>query len=146
MDYNIKIELSKKNGYTYFLVKSNQEEIIEIQDLINTYKKSNEKYPFLDDVIIGGHIKEIFVYDIKEYMNLETIHKTLYFTEGKKRTYSHQITINEYQCYVCKNRNMFHNLIIHEDALSSFRCACASKNIEYFYILKQEIINNKDNE
>ncbi len=142
MNYEKEIQLS----INYLLVKSNKEEINEIQELINNLKKSNEKYPFLDDIIIGGNINEITNNDIKDFMSLKVIHKTLHLIESKNESHWHTIITNEYECYVGNSSNIYSNTIIHEDALSSFKCACQTKNIEYFYILKQEINFNNQNE
>lgn len=119
----------KEDVNSYYLLKSNKEEIEELTDFLITKNYNLEKYPHIKEIYMCGHIKEVtnkhclpFIPIVREVKDINDNSKY-----PKK--------IKEYKCYFKTTQN-FNNVIIHEDALSSFKGACKLINTEYFIIIR----------
>lgn len=131
------ILLKQELGFDYLLYQATQNEALEIEALCRLEAKENEYYPFIEKVQLCAHISEISEGDIKSYVPLyyEWVERSL--TSNRTTEYK------EYICYANKNRNPLKfscNVRIHEDRVSSFKCALQCLNAEYFYILKEPVI------
>lgn len=121
--------LYESDYFKYVLYSLNKEEaeslevslsIDELGEFVSMTTNDN-KCDFISLICMGGHIK-----DVKE--------KDCYFIPIFK---VHGIKIKEYCCYSKEKDNIFNNVKIHEDALSSFKCACEKIQTTYFIVLKE---------
>lgn len=137
MNLNRKLILRTTKEHEYVLYKTNEEECREIELLCSTAQETvNDKYPFLKDIQLCGHILEVTESMLKTYI-------PLYHTWNEKRENSnYSYEIYEYPCYANKERSPLSfssNVRIHDDRQSAFKCAMNCLNAEYFYILKEDL-------
>lgn len=129
--------LNKGNKNTYYLIKSDEIEVKMLEVLLNETIIDNTNYPFINNIFMCGHKKEVRIGDCLEIIPIKKVHieKGIYFN-------SKPMNVAEYKCYSeNENKQKSTNVIQHEDRLSSFKCACEVKQIDWFVILK--IKNNE---
>jgi hypothetical protein len=113
----------------FYLIKSNKIEVDELTELLNNKQYNEEKYPHIKNIYMCGHIKEVTNKNCLDIIPIVREIKDPYDTNKYPKK------IKEYKCYF-KNDNKFNNVIIHEDALSSFKGACNLLNTEYFIVIR----------
>lgn len=153
---NNTVILSVKEEYIYILHKSTKEELEEFESLLNQkieFKdsiKDENLNNFLDKICVYGNINETKENPIwKQIIPIWKEHKhreKIINHEGHKT----EIEI-EYKCFSRPkdSKPNINSINLHEDPLSSFKCACATKNIQYYYVLKTKkefYDNNLQNE
>lgn len=122
--------LKTDNEYQYSLHKISKSDCEEIEALIKLRADESDKYPFINNIEGCGHINEPTDKILAPYIDIFNVWK-----EGKNE-------IIEFKCYANPKRDPRKydgKSIIHEDRVSSFKCACACLNLQYFYILKTKI-------
>lgn len=128
--------LKKTKDFDYVLVKITQDECKEIEELCKKGVEYDEKYSFISEFIMCGHISEPTEKDLE---NLIPIYRTWIDRTETGRG----IENIEYFCYAKPNRNpniFSSNVRIHEDRLSAFKGVYLSMNCQYFYIRKQPVL------
>ena len=132
------IILSQNNEFIYVLNQSTKEVVDELTEMLSKKRPIDEqKYPFIKEIDSCGHISEVFNQHVKDYIPVWKV-KQGQVDEGSKAKIK---MVNEYFCYANKEKNY---IIIHEDALSSFRCACNCIHAEYFYVIRNLIEETKE--
>lgn len=132
-----KTEIKDLANYVLYSLTESEKNEIE-----NDFQNNNESCDFIDLICIGGSITEPTNSDIKHFIPIINIitEKDLYNNKKLK-------SIFEYKCYQTNDlKNPCNNVIVHEDCLSSFLCACEKLQTKHFVILKELITNNENNE
>ena len=124
------VVLSEQRKYKYVLYKAIKQETEdlyeEIRKRLSDQNYKSEIYDFLDMVDFFGEVDDVRHYHIKDI--IPTVKTHVSKTE----------TIHETMCYQNhKEINKYNNIIIHEDKLSSFKCACELTKLEFFILLKE---------
>lgn len=138
--------LKENKQYAFYLVSSTKEQIQEMKKAFNN--GDDKKYPFIKQVELMGRSKDAKREHAIAYIPIEAVYEKSEVLENnlKKRTYWTEI---EYTCYCRGKKIPENNLIIHEEPLSSLRCAIYRiGNPEYVYVVREfkgiefkEIIN-----
>lgn len=141
------VVLEERTYIKYVLYACTEEETELFYDAVQLFrqgkKEETKDFDFLNKIYCFGHKKDFGNNDFKKIISPKKIH------EEKRHGYNGNIIIeevcSEHPCYQKhKNANMYNNIIIHEDALSSFRCACEIIQSDYFIVLK-EFLNGNNN-
>lgn len=134
MSSNKTVILKKTKDFNYILVKITREECEEIQALMTLKADESDKYPFIQNVEGCAHVTQVTEGILREYIS--EYHTWKVWKENSER----DTQIVEYTCYANTTRNPLifsSNVIIHEDRMSAFKCACLCLNAQYFYIVKE---------
>lgn len=127
------IILKSTEEFNYVLVAITKEECEEIQALMRLKATESDKYPFINDVEGCAHVSDVTENVLKPYISEYNKYK-----HKKDLTHNH-IEITEFTCYANLKRptnSASLTNIIHEDRVSSFKCACSCLGAKYFYIQK----------
>lgn len=130
--------LIEKDKYKYILYALDKKELKLIEDDFEDYSSGVElECDFIKDVIMGGNIDETQDFHCKELIPLNKVH-TIRPTERFEK----KERIPEYKCYHTNElhieRSRCNNVIVHEDKLSSFKCACERIQSKYFVVVKEK--------
>lgn len=116
-----KLVLKQNSLFQYLLFPSTQEEVTKAEELFhrkdNLTKEEKDLYPLLPDLNMCGKLSEVS----STSHVIDLVHK---------------IDSGHYKCYCGEEADIKHNLILHEDPLSSFKCACQSLQADYFIVIK----------
>ena len=118
--------LKTLSTFSYVLVKTTEKDIKKVDEHLSSDKV---KEAFHETLIAYGDIDSVENYDARKFIPIEKIHKHKDYGTGTTFT-------EEYKCY-CGTSKLEHNVILHEDALSSLKCACSALGTKYFFIIKQ---------
>lgn len=121
----------------YALSKQEQKDLESNLEYFNLgvgfIEESNERfiYDFLKQVNMTGCIDEVTDYHVKDIIPLDHINTIKASDRGERDE-----KIAEYPCYSSNKLST----IVHEDKLSSFKCACSKLQTKYFVVLKESIV------
>lgn len=127
--------LKENKQYAFYLVATNKEQAQEMQKAFNN--GDDKKYPFIKQVEVIGKSKDATKGIASAYIPIEFIYEKSEVLDNnfKKKTYWTEV---EYKCYCRGKKIPENNLLIHEEPLSSLRCAIYRiGNPEYCYIVKE---------
>lgn len=130
---NKNVLLNETELNAFYLVASNKEEIQEITKAVNN---KDINYPFIDQIEIFGKSIEATKGLANIYIPIEhQVHKKEALENGS-RNYKYWVE-KEYKCYCREKKIIENNLLLHEDSLSSLKCAIYRiGSPEYCYIIK----------
>lgn len=128
--------LKENKHWAFYLVATKEQQAIEMQKAFDEGDES--KYPFIKQVIVIGESAKADKAIAREFIPIEKIHERSEVLDNnlKKRTFWTDI---EYKCY-CRGKVIpENNIMIHEEPLSSLRCAIYRiGSPKYVYIVKVE--------
>lgn len=110
----------------------------ECKNIIDILSKSNteEFIDFNHLIDYCGEVSKTINGDLKDIIPIHKTYKNKRYSENGREHIDYTF---EYKCHTeNKNKVESNNVIIHEDALSSFKCACEKLQTEYFVILKEK--------
>lgn len=131
--------LKESVSYIFTLYASSKREVKEIEELLALNldepdeRFNNYNFLFIDGITIDmvGNISEVKEKHLEGLIPLRKKHTLKGLEYGDKDE-----IINEHVCY-CGKDYPNNNIILHEDKLSSFNCACQKLQIVYFIVLKE---------
>lgn len=132
---SIVLRQEKQEKYTLYQISKKEakelESELEYFNLGQGFIDQEVSCDFLKLIVLGGNINETKESDIKDFIPLMIVHKVKPTERFEKLE-----RIAEYPCY-SSNRL---STIVHEDKLSSFKCACKKLQTEYFVVLREHTI------
>jgi hypothetical protein len=135
---NRQLILKQTEEFQYILIKISREECEEVQALMRLEATESDKYPFIQNIEGCAHISKVTESQLIPYIPIYNKWRIRNEDFPLRATYT-----NEFQCYGSTGRDfktLSSPIIIHEDRLSAFKCACTSIRAEYFYIEKRTYI------
>lgn len=133
-----KLTLRETSTHRYILYSASKEETKYLPILYEKYKNNesleNEIYcDILDRLNLCGNIEDVNHFHIKDIIPIMKTHK-MKAVHGINKDEE----IEEYECYQQhKLKIVSNNVIVHEDRVGSFRCACDLIRAENFIVLKE---------
>lgn len=131
---NIVLRQEKNERYVLYQLKKKEVKELELElEYFNIgvgFVDEGENYTcdFLKLVILCGNINEIKELHVRDLIPLMIVHRTKPTEKFEKLE-----RIAEYPCYSSSKLST----IVHEDKLSSFKCACKKLQTDYFVVLKE---------
>jgi hypothetical protein len=140
MEFKTKnILLNKTKISAFYLVASDKE---EIEEFAKAFYDKETKPPFIKQVEVFGESKDATSSIAKAYISVESINHKKEALENGSRNYKYWVE-KEYPCFCRGKKIIENNLIIHEDPLSSLKCALYRiGSPEYCYIIKIKLKDN----
>jgi hypothetical protein len=137
-------ELKKRNSllllqdvdFKYVIYPITKEEKIDLELSLEDYRlgvgyvndyTAEDKFDFIKMVNMCGCINEVTEKDCRDIIPLSKVHIVKNSQTDIEKTF-------EYKCYTKSDKS---KLIIHEDRLSSFKCACEKIGSRYFVVLRE---------
>jgi Txe/YoeB family toxin of Txe-Axe toxin-antitoxin module len=124
-------KLNEDDKFIYTLYKSSEEEIKDLEAILKG--DSNLVLGFPKELIyLCGYKTEINDFDFKDCLPKPNLVKT-FNTNTEKREDK-----EDFYCYAYPNRTDKHNIVMHNEACSSFQCALSTLNADWFYVVRED--------
>jgi hypothetical protein len=128
--------LQEQEKYRYILYEATKQEtnelFSEIEKVLRDHSYKSKTFDFLSMIDFFGEIEDVNHYHVKDIIPTDKVHIIRGDRPGKSEI------VTENKCYQNhKPRHPYNNIVVHEDKISSFKCACELAKTVSFIVLKE---------